>query len=157
MLENLSVSGLMLRTSLPLEIGQDIGIACAFPWSAAIDLPVTIVSRVGDLYGARFRAGPLTETILADTVGEALQRGDASTASVHELGGCRVLRIVGGLNESLRGDLLHFIERVGVDEIDAAEVTAVDVATLAIFKSALQAGRLRLGSCSEVFSRALEG
>ena len=61
-IENLSLSGLMVRSSMNLEIGRLAGCEFSIFCSPLIDVPVTIVSRVGDLYGARFQTGPINRS-----------------------------------------------------------------------------------------------
>lgn len=155
-LENLSASGLMMRSALPLRVGQDFGLSFAFNWSPLVETGATAVSRVGDLVGVRFNAGPLTVGHLSECIAEALRRGEASTAAVHESNGRKVLKVAGGLSESLLGDLRHFVERVGVDDLDAGEVTYVSPAAMAVFVEPLRQGRLQLLRASLAFSDYLD-
>ena len=53
-LENLSLGGLMLRTPLPLNIGEACGCEFVICGSPLIDMSALVVSKIGDLYGARF-------------------------------------------------------------------------------------------------------
>lgn len=153
-IENLSMSGMMLRTALKLEIGRTVG--CEFslfgaPW---IDMPVTVVSRVGDLYGTRYQSGLINQVLIEDAINDALAAGRASVLSVHELAGRKVMRILGGLNGSLRNDFMYALTRVGVDEIDVAGVTAVEQAGLALCLVATQRHNAIIGSRSECFAGA---
>ena len=61
-LENLSLGGLMLRTDLPLRTGKACGCEFSVFGSALVDLSAMIVSRVGDLFCARFEAGQASAT-----------------------------------------------------------------------------------------------
>lgn len=153
-IENLSMSGMMLRTDLSLEIGKTVG--CEFslftaPW---MDLPVTVVSRIGDLYGTRFQAGLINQVLIEDAIAHAMAAGKASVLGVHEHGGRRVMRITGGLNGTLRNDFMHALTRVGVDEIDLAGVTAVDQAGLALCLVAVNRHGAIIGAQSDCFAGA---
>lgn len=48
----------------------------------------------------------------------ALAAGKASILSINDHDGRTVMRIIGGLNGSLRNDFLHGLTRVGVADID---------------------------------------
>ena len=54
---NLSLSGLMVRAEAPMEVGRAFGCEFSLFNSPTIDVPAVIVSRQGDIYGARFKAG----------------------------------------------------------------------------------------------------
>ncbi len=153
-IENLSLSGLMLRTDLPLTIGHTAGSEFSVFGSPVIDVPATVVSRVGNLFGARFQTGPINQILIEDAIDGALASGKASILSVHELGGKKVMRIVGGLVGSLRNDFMHALTRVGVNEIDLAGVTAVEQAGLALCMVATNRHGAQLGERSAVFSEA---
>ena len=153
-IENISSSGLMLRTDLPLEIGRHAGCEFSLFGSPMIDVPVAIVSRVGDLYGVRFQGGLVSQVTIDDAVVTALARGDASDLGVHEIEGRKVLRISGGLNAGLRNDFMHALTRVGVDEIDVSEVTAVDQSGLALCAVATARYPVKIGAQSECFAKA---
>ncbi len=56
-IENLSLSGLMMRTPMPLEISRNVGCEFSVFDSPLIDVPAAVVSRVCDLFGVRFPAG----------------------------------------------------------------------------------------------------
>jgi hypothetical protein len=153
-IENISSSGLMLRTDLPLEIGRQAGCEFSLFGSPVVDVPVTVVSRVGDVYGVRFQSGPINQVTIDDAVAAALARGDASVLGVHEIEGRKVLRITGGLNGGLRSDFMHALTRVGVDVLDLAEVTAVNQAGLALCVVATGRYQVNLGSQSACFAEA---
>lgn len=132
LIENLSLSGLMVRTDLPLEISRRVGCEFSVFQSPVIDVPAVVVSRVGDLYGLRFQPGPISQVLIEDSINGALAAGQAAILSMHEVGGRRIMRIVGGLSGALRSDFMHALTRVGVDEIDLSGVTAVDQAGVAL-------------------------
>jgi hypothetical protein len=155
-LENLSLSGLMLRSSSPLGIGCAIGCEFSLFGSPLIDMQVTVVSRVGDLFGVRFQPGLINEVLIDDSIKAALASGKASILSVHELSGRKVMRIAGGLNGALRNDFMHAVTRVGVDEIDLADVTVVEQAGLALCLVAIERHGAIIGSQSECFAYALK-
>ena len=77
-LENLSLGGLMLRTDLPLRTGKAFGCEFSVFGSALVDMSAMIVSRVGDLFCARFEAGPISEYLIGDVIDRALATGKAS-------------------------------------------------------------------------------
>lgn len=153
-IENLSLSGLMLRTAMPLEIGRRIGCEFSVFGSPVIDLPAAVVSRVGDLFGVRFETGPISQVLIDDAIAAALAAGHASILTIHETGGSKVMRIAGGLNGTLQNDVMHSLARVGVDELDVAEVTAVDQAGLALCLIAQGRYGVRIGQQSECFAKA---
>lgn len=154
LIENLSLSGLMLRTPMALEIGRLAGCEFSIFGSSLIDVPMTIVSRVGDMYGGRFQTGPINQIVIEDAIDAALAKGEASILSVHELSGRKVMRIVGGLNGALRNDFMHALTRVGVDEINMSGITAVDQAGLALCLVATSRHGVEIGEQSECFASA---
>lgn len=154
MLENLSLSGLMLRSTQVLEIGHCVGCEFSLFGSPLIDMQVSVVSRVGDLFGVRFQPGLINEILIDDAIRTALASGKASILSVHELSGRKVMRIAGGLNGALRNDFMHALTRVGVDEIDVAAVTAVEQAGLALCLVATDRHDAIIGAQSECFAAA---
>lgn len=151
---NLSLAGLMVRTDMELEIGHTAGCEFSLFGSPVIDVPASVVSRVGDLFGGRFQTGPINQVVIDDAINAALAGGQASILSVNELGGRKVIRISGGLNGELRGDFMHALTRVGVDEIDVAGVTTVDQAGLALCLVATTRYGVVLGAQSECFATA---
>lgn len=152
--ENISSSGMMLRSDLPLAIGRQAGCEFSLFASPLIDVSVTVVSRIGDLYGVRFQAGLINQVAIEDAVASALARGEASVLGVHEIDGRKVLRVSGGLNGSLRNDFMHALTRVGVDELDVSAVTAADLAGLALCLVATGRHQVRLGQQSACFAAA---
>ncbi|MFZ2265988.1 MAG: PilZ domain-containing protein [Azonexus sp.] len=151
---NLSLAGLMVRTDMELEIGHTVGCEFSLFGSPVIDVPASVVSRVGDLFGGRFQTGPINQVVIDDAINAALAGGQASILSVNELAGRKVIRISGGLNGELRGDFMHALTRVGVDEIDVAGVTTVDQAGLALCLVATTRYGVVIGAQSECFAAA---
>jgi len=153
-IENLSMSGLMIRCDIPLEIGRIVGCEFSLFGSPLMDVAVTIVSRLGEMYGARFQAGLINQVIIEDAIRAALASGKASILSMHEVAGRKTMRIAGGLNGSLRNDFMHAVTRVGVDEIDLAGVTQVEQAGLALCLVATERHGALLGEQSASFAEA---
>lgn len=131
-LHNLSLGGLMLRTRVALKVGEAFGCEFSVFGSPLIDMPAVVVSKVGDIYGARFEAGPISEVLIQDAINRAIASGNASILSIHDLQGRKVMRISGGLNDGLRNDFMHGLTRVGVAEIDLSGVTHIDSGGLAL-------------------------
>lgn len=154
LIENLSLSGLMVRTAMPLEISHNIGCEFRIFGSPLIDVPATVVSRVGNLFGVRFQSGPINQILIDDAISSALASGNASILAVHESGGQKIMRITGGLCSSLRNDFMHALTRVGVDEIDLEGVTLVDQAGLALCLVASNRHGVKLGVQSPCFADA---
>ena len=154
-LENLSLGGLMLRTEVPLTIGQTVGCEFTVFGSPLIDMPAIVVSRIGDLYGARFQAGPISEVLIQEAIESALASGKASVLSIHDLHGQKVMRISGGMNNSLCNDFMHGLTRVGVAELDLSGVTAIDSAGLALCLVAIGQYSVQLVSPSDCVMAAL--
>lgn len=152
-IENLSLAGLMVRTGLGLEVGRHFGCEFSLYDSPTIDVAAVTVSQVGDLFGARFEAGPLSQILIDEAIEGALAQGHASILTTHEVAGRRVMRITGGLTGSLRNDFMHSLTRVGVEEIDVSAVTAVDQAGLALCLTAQSRHGVRIGSQSDCFAR----
>ena len=149
-LENLSLGGLMLRTDLPLRTGKACGCEFSVFGSALVDLSAMIVSRVGDLFCARFEAGPISESLIGDVIDRALATGKASVLSLNETHGRRVMRVTGGLNGCLQNDFMHGLTKVGVDVIDLSGVTDIDQAGVELCRIAVerhQVGFVRPSSC----------
>ncbi len=153
-IENLSLSGLMLRTPMPLEISHTIGCEFSVFGSPVIDVPAVVVSRVCDLYGVRFQQGPISQILIDDAINAALNSGKASILTVHELGGRKIMRITGGLCGILRSDFMHALTRMGVDEIDVEGVTAVEQAGLALCLVATSRHGVAIGAQSPCFAEA---
>lgn len=153
-IENLSLSGLMLRTDMVLEVRRRIGCEFSLFESVRIDLSAIVVNRLGDLYGLRFDPGPISRILIDHAIAASLAEGLASSLSMHEMGGAKVMRIIGGLNGTLQNDVMYSLTRVGVDEIDVSEVTAVDRAGLDLCLLAQGRYGAHIGQQSECFSKA---
>lgn len=153
-IENLSLSGLMMRTPMPLEISRNVGCEFSVFDSPLIDVPAAVVSRVCDLFGVRFQQGPISQILIDDAISAALASGKASILSVHELGGRKTMRITGGLCGILRSDFMHALTRMGVDEIDLEGVTAVEQAGLALCLVATTRHGVEIGAQSPCFAEA---
>ncbi len=154
LIENLSLSGLMVRTDMPLEISRTAGCEFSLFGSPLIDVPASVVSRVGNLFGMRFQPGPINQVMIDDAIAAALASGHASILAVRESGGRKIMRITGGLTGSLRSDFMHALTRVGVDELDVEGVTAVDQAGLALCVVATTRHRVVVGDQSACFAEA---
>lgn len=135
-IENLSLSGIMLRTELSLAIGQTVGCEFSVFGSPRIDIPATVVSKIGDVYGARFSPGPISEVLIGEAIDGALDQGKASVLTYHESEGRKVMRVCGGLNASLRGDFLHGVTQVRVSQIDLSGVRTIDADGVALCRLA---------------------
>lgn len=153
-IENLSLQGLMVRCDLPLEIGRNIGCEFRVFGSQLVDLPATVVSRVGDMFGVRFLNGPLSNVLVDDAINGALASGKGAVLSVHDIGGRKTMRIVGGLCGSLRSDFMHALTRVGIDEIDLADVSTVEQAGIALCLVATSRYGATLGAMSPCVAEA---
>ncbi len=156
-LENLSLSGLMLRTTMSLTMGEVFGCEFSVFGSPLIDMPVVVVSKVGDLYGARFQPGPISELLIQEAIESAIATGNASILSIHDLEGRKLMRISGGLNNSLRSDLMHGLNRVGVAELDLSGVTDIDSVGLALCLIAVEQYKVVLNKRSSCVEAALAG
>lgn len=154
LIENLSLSGLMVRTDMPLEISRTAGCEFSLFGSPLIDVPASVVSRVGNLFGMRFQPGPINQVMIDDAIAAALAAGHASILAVRESGGKKIMRITGGLTGSLRSDFMHALTRVGVDELDVEGVTAVDQGGLALCVVATTRHRVVIGDQSACFAEA---
>ncbi len=153
-LENLSLSGLMVRTDVPLSMGAVFGCEFSIFGSSPVDVPAVVISRVGNLFGAKFQSGPLTRIHIDEAVDAALSSGQASILAVHEIAGRKVMRISGGLNGSLRNDVMHSLSKVGIDAIDVSAVTAVEPAGMALCMVAVGHYGVRLDKQSVCFEEA---
>lgn len=152
--ENLSLSGIMVRTSQPLEVGKTFGCEFSVFGSPKIDIAAVVISRVGDLFGARFQSGPISDLLIKDAMETALHSGQASIVSMHQQNGRRILRIAGGLNGSLENDFTYSLNKVGVDEIDVSDVSQVDEAGLNLCLNAVARHGANIGAQSPCFSSA---
>lgn len=153
-IENLSLQGLMARCELPLEISRNIGCEFRVFGSQLVDIPATVVSRIGDMFGVRFLGGPLNQVLVDDAINGALASGKGAVLSVRETGGKKVMRIVGGLCGSLRSDVMHALTRVGIDEIDLAGVSVVEPAGIALCLVATSRYGATLGAMSPCVAAA---
>lgn len=154
LIENMSLSGLMVRTDMSLDISHNIGCEFQIFDSPLIDVPAAVVSRVGNLFGVRFQPGPINQVLIEDAINSALAAGKASILSVREVGGKKVMRIAGGLSGALRNDFMHALTRLGVDEIDLEGVTLVEQAGLALCVVANSRHGAALGLQSQCFAEA---
>lgn len=154
LLENISLSGLMLRTNGALNVGHRIGCEFSIHGSRVIDVPATVVSRVGDLFGARFQPGPIAQIAIEDAMGASLSSGQASVLSLHTIGSKKIIRITGGLTSCLRNDFMHALSKVGVDEIDTQGVSFVDQAGLSLCIVAVSRHGALMGAQSTCFAEA---
>ncbi|MDR2788454.1 MAG: PilZ domain-containing protein [Candidatus Accumulibacter sp.] len=143
-LENLSLGGLMVSTELPLMVGEAFGCEFSVLGSILIDISAVIVGCVGNFYNVRFQVGPINELLLKSEIEGALACGKGSVLSVNELQGQRVMRVAGGLNESLRSDFMHALIRVGVDAVDLSKVTDIDLAGAELCRIAAQTDRISI-------------
>lgn len=156
-LENLSLSGLMLRTDFALRTAETFGCEFSVRDSAAIDLTATVVSKIGDCYGARFEQGPIGEWLIQDAIDAALAAGKASILSINDHDGRTVMRVIGGLNGSLRNDFLHGLTRVGVADIDLSGVTEIDADGLELCRIAIERHGVTISRQSRCVASGLEG
>ena len=143
-LENLSLGGMLVHTELPLQVGEAFGSEFVVFDSPLIDMSAQVVNKIGDRYGARFQAGPVSELLIAQAIANALSLGKASVLSINELQGRKVMRVVGGLNDGLRNDFMHGLTKVGVDELDLSAVSNVDSAGLVLCRLAVDQFRTRI-------------
>lgn len=141
-LENISLGGLLLRTELPLKVGAAFGCEFAVFDSPLIDMSAVVVSKIGDRYGVRFQAGPISEVLIQEAIDRALALGKASVLSINDLEGRNVMRIAGGLNAGLRNDFMHSLTRMGIDEMDLSGVTDIDSAGLDLCRIAVEQHRV---------------
>jgi len=136
-LENLALGALVFRSDLALKVGESFGCEFVLFGSPRIDLSALVVSRIGDLYNARFQPGPLTELLIAESIENALSLGKAAILSINDVRGRKVLRVVGGLTARSGNDFMHALKHVGVYDLDLAEVTAIDADGLALCRAAV--------------------
>jgi hypothetical protein len=124
-LENLSLGGLMVRSELPLKVGEAFGCNFSIMGPALIDISAVIVSCLGEFYSARFQPGPVSEQLLKDEIAGALSSGKGSILSLNKLRERQIMRVAGGLNGCLSADFMHGL-KVNVVEIDLSQVTDID-------------------------------
>jgi hypothetical protein len=136
-LHNISLGGALLSTDLTLAMGDRFGMEFALQ-GMGIDTVPTVVSRVGEMVGIRFDLGPATEIQLEGAIADSLRNGIASVLSMHTIGGRKVMRIAGALNQSLRNDFHHALDKMGVAEIDLSEVSVADAEGLALCRMAAE-------------------
>lgn len=153
-LQNLSLGGLMLSTDVPLTVGEVFGCEFTVFDSPLIDMPAAVVSRIGNVYSARFHAGPISEILIQSAIDGALASGKASILSIHELQGRKVMRVAGGFNNGLRGDFMHLLTRVGASELDLSDVTDIDSGGLALCVIAAEQHAVRIVARSECVDAA---
>jgi ABC-type transporter Mla MlaB component len=147
-LQNLSLGGLMMTSDIPLKIGEIFGCEFSVFGSPLIDMPAVVMSKVGDVYGARFHAGPISEILINGAIDSALASGKASLLSIHDLQGRKVMRIAGGLNHGLSVDFMYSLTRGGVAELDLSAVTDIDSGGLALCLLAVEKYGVKLGDRS---------
>ena len=126
--ERLSLGGLLLRSELPLKMGETIGCALVVFDSPLINISAVVVSRIGHLHGARFQAGPISECLIEAAIDQVLVVGKASILSINDLRGRKVMRIAGGLNGALRNDCMHSLTRMGANEFDSIGIELCRIA-----------------------------
>lgn len=155
-LQNLSLGGLMLTSNVQLRIGEVFGCEFSVFGSPLIDMPAIVVSKVGEVYSARFHAGPISEILIRCAIDSALASGKASLLSIHDRQGRKVMRIAGGLNKGLGVDFMYALTKGGVAELDLSEVTEIDSSGLALCLLAMEQYDVRLGGRSLCVNVALQ-
>ena len=150
-LENLSLSGFMVRTSVPLVVGKKFGCEFSISGHSRIDAVAVTISSLGNLFGARFQEGPINDLLVRDAIEEAIANGSASSVSTHVVQGKRVLSVSGGLNATLENDFVYGLTKAGVEELDLSEVTCVDAAGIELCKKAMRNHGVSLGTQSPCF------
>ena len=156
-LVNLSLGGVMLRTDLPLRVGEVFGCEFSIFGPALINVCATAVSKIGDCYGARFQSGPMSEWQIRDAIDNALLKGRASILCIHEHGKCRTLCIVGGMNACLRNDFIHGLAHVGINEMDLSGVTKIDSDGMELCRIAVEQHGVVLAHSSPCVLASLKG
>jgi hypothetical protein len=141
-LENLSLGGLLVRSDQPLKTGEIFGCEFSIFGSVLIDIPAIVVGRISDLYSARFQPGPISEQLLIDEISRSMSSGRASVLSVNDVHGRRIMRVTGGLNNSLRNDFMHALDNMGVVGVDLSEVKDIDRAGAELCRVAIQDYRI---------------
>lgn len=154
-LQNLSLGGLMLTSDVPLKTGEVFGCEFSVFGSPLIDMPAVVVSKIGEIYSARFHAGPISEILIQGAIDSALASGKASLLSIHDRQGRKVMRIAGGLNNGLGVDFMYALTKGGVAELDLAEVTDIDSSGLALCLLAVEKYEVKLGDRSLCVNTAL--
>lgn len=156
-LENISLGGLMLRTSFPLTVGEVFGCEFVIFNSPLIDTSAVVVNKIGDCYGARFQPGLINERLLQEAIDNAIARGKASTLSIHEQHGRKIMRVAGGLNGGLRNDFIYGLTKVGVAEIDLSGVTDIDRAGHDLCRIAVEQHKVGIMYLSPCVSAMMAG
>jgi len=154
-LENLAIGGLMIRTDLPLKLGEACGCEFVVFDSPLIDISATVVSKIGDLFNARFQAGPLSEWLIKEAMNGALSSGRASVLSINDLQGRKVMRVSGGLSRGLRNDFMHHLTRMGIDDLDLSGVTELDDAGIELCRVAVKQYKVRIVRASTCVREAI--
>ena len=155
-LENLSLGGLLLRSSCALQMREMCGVEIEFPGQVRISLSVHLVNQVGERYGARFSPGPLSEALIRQAVREAVAAGRAASLSVKVQGGRRMMRVFGCLDNLLREDFLYAL-KAGVAEIDLSGVTVIDATGVELCRLAQDDRRAVIVRPSACVQAALAG
>ena len=137
-LESLSLGGCMVRCEMPLRANEVFGCEFSVFGSALIDVAALVVSKIGNLYGARFHTGPIGESLIQQAMDSALVDGNASILSINDLQGRKVMRVVGGLTARLRNDFIHSLTKMGVDDLDLSGVTEIDSEGLSLCRIAVE-------------------
>lgn len=153
-LENLSLSGFMVRTAIPLEVGKSFGCEFRIDTSVRIDTVAVTVSRLGDLFGARFQAGPINDLLVKNAMDDAIAGGTASCVSTHVVQGRKIMCVAGGLNKTLENDFDYGLNKAGITELDLSAVTCVDKAGIDLCKTAMRKHGVTIGAQSSCFTLA---
>lgn len=127
---NLSLSGMLIQTALPLTLGEVMGCRLSLTGHAHLDFSATVITRIGDLFGIRFKPGAITRALLSDGLNHALACGDASKFSLREVQGQMTIEITGGLRKNLENDFEHALRHYRIHVIDLQQVTYADRAGL---------------------------
>lgn len=156
-LESLSLGGCMVRSSLALRSGEAFGCEFSVFGLPLVDVSAVVVSKIGDLFGARFQAGPISERLIQESMDFALAHGAASILSINDLQGRKVMRVVGGLTARLRNDFLHSLAKMGIDDLDLSGVTDVDGDGLSLCRIAVEEHRVGIVRASACMRAVMTG
>ena len=143
-LQNISLGGLLLKTDTELKVGEPLGCEFVLVNEHLIDIQAVVGNKIQTHYGIRFQVGLVSQWLLQEAIDTMLSSGQGSILSIKDLSGRRVMRIEGGLNQSLYDQFMFSLTNSGIQDLDLLNVTHMDNEGRNLCKIAVEQFKVRI-------------